>query len=452
VTPGGAAPVGRHGRLAAFWAERRSRWTLPLVIIAVIVLVAVIDHVGSHRISQVDQPAVSQLVPAAGGSAVVDLGRAWNGFNPGTPAGAASATPTLLAPVLPSAFVVNPKLGTELNSNLLASVEVTSTSPLTVHYVIDPRAVWSDGVPVSAADFVYAWQSQRGTGVSVHGHPDQVASTLGYRDIASVTGSDGGKTVTVVFAKPFTDWRLLFHEMVPAHVAQRVGWNRGFATFNPSVVLSAGPYLVRSVSPAGVAVLVRNPKWWGASPSLDRLTVRAATPQPDWLSALAGSSRMVAHPETFGTGTMNAVSSLPDAQGTVAPSLSFLQLEFNVTAPATSSAIVREAVAHGIDRTALLAQTVGIVDPSLTVIEDHLAVPSQGAYVASSAASGYDVADPAAVGTLMVSAGYHRGVDGRYVDASGVPFVLRLAVERGEQVSGHHGHDGVFSRLRSALS
>ena len=51
----------------------------------------------------------------------------------------------------------------QVNTDLLESVEATSTSPLTIQYVINPKAVWSDGVPVTADDFIYAWQSQRAT-------------------------------------------------------------------------------------------------------------------------------------------------------------------------------------------------------------------------------------------------------------------------------------------------
>ena len=93
--------------------------------------------------------------------------------------------------------------------------------------MINPKAVWSDGVPVSAADFIYAWQSQTGDGIDVDGQPDQVASTLGYRDMASVTSSHGGKTVTVMFATPFTDWRVMFNHMVPAHIASGSGGTTG---------------------------------------------------------------------------------------------------------------------------------------------------------------------------------------------------------------------------------
>ena len=50
-----------------------------------------------------------------------------------------------------------------------------------------------------------------------------MTSIAGYRDIASVTGSNGGHTVTVKFKKTFADWQVLFDNLVPAHVMEKVG-------------------------------------------------------------------------------------------------------------------------------------------------------------------------------------------------------------------------------------
>ena len=130
MTSSGDEPV-RRSRFVAFWREHRARWTLPLVIIVIIAAVAIIDHVGSRRISQAVEPHPPPLVAAANGTTTVYLDQPWSGFNPSTPAGAASSTPSLLSSVLPSAYVVNPKLTPQVNGDLLESVEVTSTSPLT---------------------------------------------------------------------------------------------------------------------------------------------------------------------------------------------------------------------------------------------------------------------------------------------------------------------------------
>jgi peptide/nickel transport system substrate-binding protein len=404
---------------------------LPLVIIVVILVVATVDHIGARRISQVDEPVVSDLVPAPGGSATVVLDRPWSGFNPATPAGAASSTPTLMASVLPSAFTIAPNLIPVLNGSLLSSVEVTATVPLTIRYVINPAAVWSDGVPVTADDFIYAWKSQRGGALDVNRQPDQVASTLGYRDVSSVTGSADGKTVTVVFTRPFTDWRLLFRGMVPAHIATRVGWNHGFDTFDPAVDLSAGPYVVRSASAGGTVVLARNPKWWGPKPVLRTVVVTVAPTQAAWVSVLARSNQAAFQPSVSGMSTLDAVSSMPNTESAIKPSLSFLQLEFDVTAPTVSQLAVRQAIAHFIDRTDLLAETLGTIDPNLQVSGDHLAVPSQSVYQASTAASTYAAADPALADRLLASAGYHK-FGTSYVDAAGSPLIVRLAVESGD--------------------
>ncbi len=428
----GAESVERRPRIAALWREQRARWTLPLVIIVIIGLVAIVDHLGSHRISHLDDQNTSALVPAAGGAATVEFDRPWDGFNPNTPAGAASTSPALLSAVLPSAYVMNAKMMPVVNSALLLSVEVQSTSPLTIQYVINPSAVWSDGVPFSAADFIYAWQSQSGDGLDVDGQPDQVASTLGYRDVSSVTPSHGGKTVTVVFSAPFTDWRVMFSDMVPAHIASRVGWNHGFDTFDPAIDLSAGPLMLKSVSSEGTAVLVRNPKWWGVPSVLDKVTVKVAQDQAAWTRALSDDNQAVAQPTRFDLGSLGTVSSLPNTQSEVKPSLDLLELDFNVDTAVTFRTVAREAIAHAINRTVLLEQTFGSIDPALVINQDHLAVASQPGYNQSSASGEYSVEDLAATDRLMKSIGYHKDPKGYYADGAGKRLMVRMAVESGD--------------------
>ena len=431
MTEHGAGTAERRHRFAALWREHRARWTLPLVIIVIIGLVAILDHLGSHRISQVDAQSRSVLVATTGGGSTVELDRGWDGFNPNTPNGAASSTPTLLSSVLPSAYVIDPNLVPEVNSNLLSSVEVTSTSPLTIQYVINPSAVWSDGVPVTADDFIYARDSQRGNGIDIDGRPDQFASSLGYRDVASVKGSHDGKTVTVVFATPFTDWRVMFDHMVPAHIARRVGWNHGFDVFNPAIDISAGPMEVQSVS-GQTAVLVRNPKWWGTPSILSRVTVNVAPNQESWLSEMAASNKAVAQAKSFDLSSLGSVTSLPNTQSVVKPSLNLMQLEFNVTSPVTMRAAARQAIAHALDRTALLNRTFGSIDPTLVVNQDHLATATQANYDQSSAAGEYSAQDLATTDHLLRSIGFHQDAAGNYVDEAGKPLTLRMAVETGD--------------------
>ena len=100
------------------------------------------------------------------------------------------------------------------------------------------------------------------------------ASTAGYNQIKSVTSSNGGKTATVVFSTPFGDWQSLFSDMMPAHIAKTVGFNNGFQTFNAAVKVSGGPFEIQSYTQGQSLVEVRNPKWWGTPPPLDKLVFR----------------------------------------------------------------------------------------------------------------------------------------------------------------------------------
>jgi len=65
--------------------------------------------------------------------------------------------------VVPAVFNAGPDLKPFLNTDLMVSAEETSTNPQTLVYKIKPNAVWSDGKPIDASDFVYQWKTSDGT-------------------------------------------------------------------------------------------------------------------------------------------------------------------------------------------------------------------------------------------------------------------------------------------------
>src|SRR4051794_39232707 len=127
----------------------------------------------------------------------------------------------IMSGVLPTAFIINPDYSVTLNTDLLVSAEQTKTSPQTIVYKINKKAIWSDGTPISANDFIWQWQTQSGTGAFCPADVCQAASSAGYNQIKAITPGDGGSTVTVVFNTPFTDWKSLFATLYPAHVAEK---------------------------------------------------------------------------------------------------------------------------------------------------------------------------------------------------------------------------------------
>ncbi len=150
------------------------------------------------------------------------------------------------------------------------------------------------------------------------------------------------------------------------------------------------------------------------------------------MGALGTSSRSVIEVGSFGLQSLDAVSSLPNTQSAVKSSLDMLQLDFNVTSPVAMRQAARQAIAHVIDRSALLDRVFGSIDPGLVVNQDHLAVASQSNYQQSSAAGEYTAPDPATTSRLLKSIGFHQNGVGDYVDANGKQLTVRMAVETGD--------------------
>ncbi len=180
----------------------------------------------------------------------------------------------------------------------------------------------------------------------------------------------------------------MFNNMVPAHIAEQVGWNDGFDTFNPAVELSAGPLIIKSAS-SGRVVLVRNPKWWGPRSVLSRVTV-TDVPSAEHLDPGTGCQQpdggqslgvQLEHPQRRQLAAQHRElgEALLRADGVG------LQHEGLSDGPTAA----RQAIAHALDRPLLLNETFASMDPGLVINQDHLALPAQPDYTTSSASGEY---------------------------------------------------------------
>lgn len=402
-------------------------------------------------------PATVPWVTGLGGSLTVGIDRAPSGCNPNSVAGNTWANHFVLAPVLPSAFVTSPGGQSIYDSAVITQAEVQSLNPQTVVYSINPKAVWSDGQPISAADFVYAWQQQRGgapaAGESAAG---QMATTLGYRDIQSVTPGNDGRTVTVVFKTPYADWQALFNDLLPAHIMEKVGWSPGCTTVDPAIDLSGGPFRIFQVVPGKEIVLTKNPRWWGESVDLDRLVIRTGAGPAQLAHWLISGQSQAVQPSAFNESFLENIGTKPGLDGSVGISSTFLQLEFSAISAVTGAPQVRLAIAHAIDRQALVNSAVGWADSNIVPAASHLYSQAQGSYPGPATASpqiaalpGYRPPAPsstptpampfpltddhAAVVRDLTTAGYTRApVSMTWSQPNGSPIVVRLVVDGGD--------------------
>jgi peptide/nickel transport system substrate-binding protein len=351
------------------------------------------------------------------------------GFNNNTSKDNGTSVANVMINVLPQAFHLTPDFKVAMNTDLLDSAEQTSSQPQTIVYKIKQNAVWSDGTPVSADDFIYLWKNLNGTIKN-----NDVASTTGYDQVQSVTGSDNGKTVTVVFKEPFSDWRSLFcsgNFILPAHYVSKQpgGWNTGLDK-NPQNIPSAGPFKVQNYTPGQSLTLVRNDQYFGKKASLDSIVFRflpESTTQP---AALQNNEVDMIYPQPQ-LDMVQQVKALPDVTNQINLGPTFEHLDFNFKNQFLSDVAVRKAIATGINVDELVKRTVGQFASQVKPLGNRLWMPFQEPY--QDHFGQYGKGDVAGAQKLLDAAGYTKGSDGIYTKG-GKKISVRFSTTAGNKL------------------
>lgn len=356
---------------------------------------------------------------ANGGTVTIAVPSLPTEFNPSTAAGSNAVTQMVMEQVWPQAFIVGPDMVPRTGPGLVTSAELVSVKPQTIVYTLAKNARWSDGLPITASDFIYDWHEFVSVGASLPAS----FPLAGYELIKSVTGSDNGKSVTVVFNNTYADWNALFSNLVPAHVAEKYGWAAAFAGSDPKHLVSGGPFAVTHVVAGKELVLSRNSHYWGTPARLAHIEFLVEPSQAATLRDLRAGTVDVAEtaPGPRVTATVLRSTNLVETDG-LAPTL--WQLDFNLADSLVSSLDVRQAIADAIDRTELVADSAGLLSPVAVAASSHV----YGIGVPGHRLNGgiYANADVAAADQLLVAAGYALSADGLVVSAPGVPLVLTL--------------------------
>jgi peptide/nickel transport system substrate-binding protein len=323
---------------------------------------------------------------------------------------------------LPRVFTVQPDLKPVLNTGFVTSARLTSTNPQTVVYQINPKAVWSDGVPINASDFIYNWHAQSGSPAykDVGGKTFLPASTSGYSQIKSITGSNGGKTVTLVFSKPYGDWQSLFSQntpLLPAHIGKKVGFDSGFQNFGPAVQVSGGPYEIQSYTKGEDLVEARNPHYWGPAGKLSKIVFRFILDDSQQPPAVQNGEVNMVNPVIASIPFLDTVKSIQNFTVSVQPSLEFQHFDFNESNPYLAQAGIRHAIAYGTNRQEMVTRIVAPLTPKIKPLQNRLIMPTEAGFADTS--NGFGAFDPAKAKQLLQQAGMTMGSDGYFQPKSG---------------------------------
>ena len=288
-------------------------------------------------------------------------------------------------PTMPRAFIIAPDGSMTVNTDYFTSVELTKTDPQVVTYTINPKAVWSDGAPITWEDIASQINATSGKDKAF-----AIASPAGSDRVASVTRGVDDRQAVVTFAQHYPEWRGMFAGnamLLPkAMTADPDVFNKGQLD-KPGP--SAGPFLISAVDRTAQRVtLARNPKWWGATPLLDSITFLALDDAAR-IPALQNSTI-----DATGIASLDELTVAQRTEGITirrAPGPSWYHLTFNGAPGAIlSEKALRQAVAKGIDRQAIVnvAQR-GLVDTP-TPLGNHIFVAGQEGYQDNSAVVAFD--------------------------------------------------------------
>ncbi|MCB9442156.1 MAG: ABC transporter family substrate-binding protein [Mycolicibacterium sp.] len=284
-------------------------------------------------------------------------------------------TNRVLKPTLPHAFRIAPDGTPSVDTDYFTSVELTSTSPQVVTYTINPKAVWSDGSPITWEDIKFQIQATNGKNKTF-----AIANTNGSDRVASVTRGVDDRQAVMTFAHPYSEWRGMFAgngSLLPkAMTSNPAAFNTGFLA-GPG--LAAGPFVVSNIDRTAQRItLSRNPKWWGTPPVLDTIT----------FTVLDDSARIPALQDgtidATGLGTLDEMSTVrnnPQVALRRAPANQWSHLTFNGAPGAIlADRELRLAICRGIDRNLIASVSQHGLTDNPVPLNNHIFVRGQQGY------------------------------------------------------------------------
>jgi glutathione transport system substrate-binding protein len=336
--------------------------------------------------------------------------------------------------LLPAAFVGTPDLKPTMNPDLLTSAEQTSASPQTLVYKIAPKAVWNDGTPVNFNDFKYIKDASDGTTCPKCG----ATTSAGYNAIKTITGSDNGKTVTIVMKTPFADWKSMFTALLPAHLAAQhgdlttaAGLNSSYQYFDKTVpTYSYGPLQIKSYNKDTSITEVPNPRWYGKTKStLKQVVFRMITDQTQEVPALQNNEVQALYAQPNADMVTNA-QKIPGVSTYVGKGLVWEHLSFNEKNQFLSDKTLRTAIFVAVDRESILRRTVAQYAPGVKALNNHVYVPGQPGYTDNVTKTKQGSGKLSEAKKLLTSAGY-SGVGSALKTQAGKAVTFRCTYSAG---------------------
>lgn len=328
-------------------------------------------------------------------------------------------TASVLNGLMPYVFDFKADATPVLNKDYFDSAELTAKEPKqVVTYKINPKAKWSDGKPISAADFIAQWNALKSEETDF-----KVAATNGYDQIESVKQGGDEREAVVKFKTNYADWQALFSLLYPASTnSDPKVFNEGWVD---KPLITAGPFKIGAIDQTAKTVtIVRDDTWWGDKAKLDSIVFRTID--------TAAQADALANGEIDFQDIGPDVDALKRAEGAQgieirrAAGPNFRHFDFNGASEVVKDVKVRKAIGLAIDRATIAKALIGPLGFKTTPLQNHIFMTNQAGY--KNNAGELATPDIAAAKKLLDEAGWVAPAGGGTRTKAGKPLTVRFVI------------------------
>jgi peptide/nickel transport system substrate-binding protein len=301
----------------------------------------------------------------------------------------------------------------------LASSYTLNSDGTSVSFTLQKNVKWSDGQPFTSDDVVFTLNM-------LHQYPALDSGAL-WQAISSVSNPDAS-TVVVNFKSP--SGPLLWYLAGQTWIVSKHLWSSvNPVTSTDSTPVGTGPYTLKSFSPQQY-VLGKNPNYWQpGKPSINEL--RYPSYDSNTSADLLLSSGAVDWTGLFTPNIQQTfVNRDPQHNHYWFPPRNVVMLYLNLAKAPFNKLAVRQALSVAINRSDITNTAESTYEPVAS--PTGLVLPASQSWLDSAYQSAtYSAPDAAKAGQMLESAGFKKGSNGTYADASGKALAFSIEVVTG---------------------
>jgi len=178
----------------------------------------------------------------------------------------------------------------------------------TITYKLRNDVKWSDGVPLTADDYVFTWQM-------IMADKNIVNSRDPFDVYVDKVEAPDPYTLVVMFKEPYAPWQAKIFssvsstQAIPKHVLEPVFQKDGTidkADWNRSPTVGVGPFLFKEWQSGSHLIFTANPNFWLGKPKLDQVFIKIVPDDAAQIAALKAGDTDI--------GVFIAYSDMPDLE------------------------------------------------------------------------------------------------------------------------------------------